>query len=362
MKKFSFVFLAALFMVAGTAYLISTTGMDKAGHQALRDNVLSEKKSMLGSAGLEVNQPDQITRGRGQTRGRVELVSQEQTGCAVCGTTVVNGTVAPGEVLAYTLCCCDLQFVKLDLSSEKLGAPTDVALVVKDAAGATLFADDDGRGLGGSSTDSCLIFRCPADGQYSVEVSNLATTAASKEQGGFALTANVLCNTEVEPNEAATPTSLCGGTGPVVDEDEDSDVDEAADGATVVNSVVGEYGGAAGDVDCYAFCLAAGQVLKVNLDSGECDNTLDADQVDPVLTLTDASGAVVASDDDTDDIDPNLVYGGGPAGTYVLCISDARVTNPGVYELNWTIEMLEIDSDINCLGPVIPGDEDEDAD
>lgn len=365
MKKFSILFLATVFMVAGTAYLISLTGTDKAGQQAIRDNVLSLKKAMLGSTGLEITKADQVSRSRSRLAGAKAEKADEATdeggdgggggtSSPACSVRDLRGTVAPGTSNVYTICCDPTQIIKLDAFSERLGAPTDVALTVDDGT-SVLFSHDDGRGLGGTSTDACLIFKCPLTGQYNITLSNLTdpATGFTKAQSGYDLQVSVLCNLEVEPNPPATPQNLNCTSAPFAGAKADEGADEAADegGETTVSNchvIAGEFGGAAADIDCFSICLAAGETLTVDIDSGECDNLGDADQVDPVLVLTDAAGNVVAADDDTESVDPNVIYTSDLGGTYELCLSDARLTNPGVYSLSWCIFPASTITSVNC--------------
>jgi hypothetical protein len=415
MKKFTVLFLAMLFMIAGMTYLISMTGTDKAERQALKQDVLDMKKAWLGSTGMEVTKPDRVARSRGDVRKRSvfnaslwedeysdeDLDEDEDgdfpSGLCPCDTWWVSATIAPQESRTFCVKCCANQFIKLDLFSERLGAPTDVTLLVTDGNGFDLYADDDGRGFSGVSTDSCLIFECPEDEEYTVTVSNLTHPAAgfTAEQSVFSLVTDVLCDVEIEPNGPESPQvlycpELPGPGNGVDDEDEDADevedgndpfdfddevgdgdADEAADedededaDGIAGGMVVGTYGGEEGDWDCFDFCLEEGDILFVSLDSAECDDVADMDQVDPVFTLVDEDGNLVAGDDDTEDLDPGLSYRVPEVGIYTLCLYDYREYSPGVYELVWTIEREHSTDDINCTveDPGGPYDEDEDFD
>ena len=375
MRKLTVVLLAALIMVAGTAYLISMTGADKAEQQALKGDLLAFKKALLGSYGLDVDGPDKVARVRGMGRLRVinALTVGEGEGCPPCESYVFPFTLAPDEEDVYCLACCEDQFIKLDVFSERIGAPTDVALEVLNSEDEVIFADDDGRGLSGVSTDSCLIFKCPDTGEYSVRVTNLIdpNTPYTEDESVYRLELDVLCEVEEEPNDPGTPGDLnCEGFGGA-DEDEDEDGDDGNEldededeDEDIGGFVVGEYGGTEEDVDCFTVCLRPGEILFVGIDSAECDDISDDDQVDPILTLEDDQGNPVAFDDDTDDLDPNLTYRAPDLGndydTYTLCLADARLTNPGVYELKWTIMPEIITDDLNCA--LVGDDEDEDED
>lgn len=388
MKKLTVLFLAILFMIAGMTYLISMTGTDKTERQALKQNVLDMKKELLGSTGIEVTKPDRVARSRSGLRTRSvfdtylgvsngdEFPDDEDDDLLCpCGTWKVSASLAPQETRTFCLECCANQFVRIDLFSERLGSPTDVALVVTGQSGNDIFADDDGRGFSGTSTDSCLIFPCLEDEEYFVTVTNLTHPASgfTSEQGVFTLVADVLCDVEAESNDPGSPQVLYCPEAVVSDEDEDDDFhdplpdtpdpDEEED--LQPHSVVGTYGGDQGDVDCFLFCLEEGDILFVSLDSAECDDIADEDQVDPVFTLEDEDGAIVASDDDTEDLDPGLAYRVSTSGEYTLCLFDAWEFNPGVYELVWSIEKEHATDDINCTVDEPPnGDpgDDEDGD
>jgi hypothetical protein len=374
MKKFTILFLATLFMVAGTAYLISMSGADKAERQAFNENILAMKKAMLGSTGLEVTPPDRVARTRGEGRARTingtveKKFDEDEDGdvsaCpSLCGVTELTTTLGPGDARDYCLQCCEMQVVKLDVYSERLGAPTDVALVVTDDMGATIAVDDDGRGLGGSSTDSCLIFACPADGMYNVNVSNGAAIGTA-DQAVVTIASTIVCDYEMEPNDPGTPGSLNAcDTGGVVDEFGDVSADEDADGG-VGGEFAGTIGGAGADIDCWNVCLVPGEVLFVAIDSGECDDTNDGLQGDPIITLEDANGAVVATDDDTSDVDPGLVFRAPDMGNefdaYTVCLAEASpLSNASTYHLVWSIGAATDVGDINCAGG---GGADEDSD
>jgi hypothetical protein len=360
-------------MVAGTAYLISMTGADKAEHKAVRDSVLSFKKAALGSAGMEVTTPsNSVARSRGEGRVRTIFASAEQDdedgdgfACPPCtgdedGDLEFVGTVEGLlGVDAYCLACCTDQIIKLDVVSEKLGAPTDVTVTVKDSDGIPIFGDDDGRGLGGTSLDACVIFRCPEDGNYSVEVGNIAAGGASEAASGYVLRVDVLCNLEVEPNDPGTEGNFnCpeAAADEEADEDGDGTGPVSYEGVGLSGAVSGEFGN--GDIDCWTVCLNAGDVLNVAVDSSECDDVLNAVVSDAKLTLDNENGIEVAVDDDTFDLDPGLVYHAEATGPYTLCLEDVGGFS-GVYDLSWFIEAASESDSINC--PEV-ADEDVDVD
>jgi hypothetical protein len=368
MKKFTVLLLAALFMVAGTAYLISKTGSDKAEQAQLREHILALKKAELGST--DKSQSDRIIRGREQDRAR--FVTEQEGECPACSETVIVDIVGGGEIDEYSLCCCAGQFVKLDVSSEKIGSPTDVYISLQDMDDVELMCADDGRDLGGASTDACLLFVCPADGQYKVLVENLAAPdIADTDVDAYVLTASVLCDGEVEPNELDTPGNLnCSGD-VVVDEDADmpdEGSDEGADGPG--GRVQGTF--VDGDVGCWTVCLNEGDIFQALVDSGTCDNTCDGDVVDPIMTVYDATtldpinGPPPSSgDDDTFVMDPAVAIQAPATGMYIVCIEERPpLGNGGVYDISWTILTVSDTADINCAedGVIIDEDADEEGD
>jgi hypothetical protein len=83
---------------------------------------------------------------------------------------VTNGRIeTPGDVDAWTFTATKGVPLAIELRAARLGSPLDSLIVVKDAAGKELAKHDDIRG---GSPDAELTFTPPADGKYTVEVSD----------------------------------------------------------------------------------------------------------------------------------------------------------------------------------------------
>lgn len=80
--------------------------------------------------------------------------------------------------------------------------------------------------------------------------------------------------------------------------------------AITVNGTLGK----SGDVDVYGLSLAAGQTVVCSLTASQILNS----PVDAVLQIVDASGTVLAHNDDDHQLDPELVFTAATAGQYFV--------------------------------------------
>jgi hypothetical protein len=81
-----------------------------------------------------------------------------------------------------------------------------------------------------------------------------------------------------------------------------------------INGRIGEVG----DQDCFAFDLKAGQTFVAEVSAAAAGSPLDS-----LLTLRDADGRTLASNDDADGPDSRLVFPVPKSGRYVLTLSDS---------------------------------------
>jgi WD40 repeat protein len=120
----------------------------------------------------------------------------------------------------------------------------------------------------------------------------------------------------------ATP---AGKSGPVkiyvddIPQIEESEPNDTPAQAVAANLPAGFWGtvSAPGDEDCYQFEAASGQTLVFELAARSLGSKLNA-----VLTLCDAAGAVLASNNDIDGDDPLLTHTFAAAGKFTLRVSD----------------------------------------
>jgi hypothetical protein len=243
-------------------------------------------QNATGSYRLEMLAPDLRIRtlavGEAVT---ANLTSQavRSTGCYRCYADLYQFTIPSAQVL------------NIGMSSNAF----DAYLLVKDAAGAVLAADDDSGG--GSNARITRTF--PA-GTYLIE----ATTYLPASSGAYRITL-----------EAA------GGT-----------IRRIQLGETITGNLTAQAGRSVGCNGCYAdlyeFSLTQTQTVVVNM------NTRNATALDPYLQLLDSLGAVLATDDDS---------GGGvnarivrtlAAGTYRVEATTATRGQSGPY----TIEILSL--------------------
>lgn len=105
----------------------------------------------------------------------------------------------------------------------------------------------------------------------------------------------------------------------------ESEPNDAASGATALSALPAAIWGTftkPGDVDCYAFDAKAGQSLVIDVAGKRAGSKADA-----VLTLLDARGNVVASNNDADDGSPDPLIAFTPAadGRYIVRVNELQL-------------------------------------
>jgi hypothetical protein len=151
----------------------------------------------------------------------------------------------------------------------------------------------------------------------------------------------------------------------VTDEDEDEEADVAVTYGTINPN---------GDIDCYIVCLDIGDVLRIDIDGGECNSfgrvvdasgsTLfnDTEVFDPWIELISPSGLQVAYSDDVQDVDPGFLYTASERGPFVICVHSLWDNGAPDYVYRLTCRLLahnEVEpnetvgtaQDINCAAP-----------
>jgi hypothetical protein len=323
----------------------------------------------------------------------------------------VTGTFSGTDDVDYFCVACNPgEFMTFDVDSEKKGAPTDVVLTVFDLNGNIVATRDDGRGLSGDSLDPCINLACPTGGgKFFVQLKNRGWIGASIDplhgDLSYILTVGLDTRGEMEPNDYFAGDELtpcCGHVASATqeqepipsDEDEegdgevigpcgfggaDEDEDEDGDGVAVTYGTINPDG----DIDCYVICLDIGDVLRIDIDGGECNsfgrivdaggNTLfnDTEVFDPWIELISPTGLQVAESDDVQDVDPGFLYTASERGPYVICVHSLWDNGAPdyVYRLTCTIrannevetnDTVGTAQDINCTAP--SEDEDEEPD
>jgi len=184
------------------------------------------------------------------------------------------------------------------------GSPVDGTLELVGPDSTTLATADDIDGL-----DPALGGFAGAAGTYSVRV------ADARGAGGDGYTYTVTATVETIAASQATAFAHNLDVQPVGDE-------AGGDAASAVSLVAGETAegwiGHAGDRDVYAIDLTAGSSLVVDVDA-----EADGSELDATLTLLDRNGTtVIATNDDSDGLDPHLAVTVAVAGTYYVVVTD----------------------------------------
>ncbi len=184
------------------------------------------------------------------------------------------------------------------------GSLADATLVLVGPDGTTLATADDTDGL-----DPALGGFVVAAGTYSVEV------ADARGAGGDGYTYTVTATVEVVDRSQATAFGHTLDGQPAGDEAGG----DAATAAPIGSAdMVEGWIGHAGDRDVYAVDLAAGTPLTAGVAA-----EVDGSELDATLTLLDGDGTtVLATNDDSDGLDPRLSFTVATAGTYYLVVTD----------------------------------------
>jgi hypothetical protein len=127
------------------------------------------------------------------------------------------------------------------------------------------------------------------------------------------------------PQGASTVGQIVVVRDPVVREVEPNDTLQTAQPITLPATVCGTIGRLE-DVDCYKFKVAAGTALTFHVQCQRLQNKIHdlQEHTDPILTLRNSQGTVLASNDNYFFGDPLLHYRFATAGEYVLEIRDTR--------------------------------------
>ncbi len=184
------------------------------------------------------------------------------------------------------------------------GSPVDGTLELLGPDGTTLAAADDTDGL-----DPALGGFVGATGTYSVRV------ADARGGGGNGYTYTITATVERVDRSSATAFGHTLDAQPVGDE-----AGGAASSAAPLGSSNTADGwiGHAGDRDVYAVDLAAGDHL-----TAEVAAEVDGSELDATLTLLDEDGTtVLATNDDSDGLDPRLAVTVVTVGTYYVVVTD----------------------------------------
>ncbi len=183
------------------------------------------------------------------------------------------------------------------------GSGTDAYLNLRDAAGTVLAFDDDG----GDGVNSTISFTATSSGTYFIDAGtyNNATTGTYR----LFVAQNAPAGDFVPGTTATSATLAVGGT---------------------VNGNIDT----SGDRDYYAINLVAGQTYLFRTSSTTpLTGTAPAGALDTILTLRDASGAQVATNDDAGQYDYSAIrFTATTTGTYYLDVS-AFGTNTGAFNL-----------------------------
>ncbi len=209
-----------------------------------------------------------------------------------------------GDVDLYAVSMAAGDTLDARIEAQANGSPLDSFLRVFDIAGNELTSNDDNAGL-----DSALSFTATEAGTFFVGVSdagnffydpNVEASGGGSSTGAYDLKL-LLTQAPLPPdgNDTlvnATVTPFIRGV-------------EAFQGGAIADAL---------DVDLYRLTLAVGDTLSLDVDAQIFGFPLDA-----ALRLFDATGAELASNDDSDGLDPALLFNVTTAGVYFVGVSGA---------------------------------------
>lgn len=266
----------------------------------------------------------------------------------------VIGTIDPkGDVDYYAAVLAAGDFIKVDVDSQREGAPIDPIVHIfgpfdpnaPASCGKEIATRDDGNGLAGSSLDPCTFLKIATSGKYFIEVDDLNDKRGGADQT-YRMTLTIFANEEqpltfapavrlatLGPQDCGTALSglIADGIGATANATSSS-----GGGGDLCSPVSADAVGTLavpGEKDCYALTLVGPQTVNAHVVGKQCANFVLGppalgQAIDPVLTLLDPANAVVASNDDTDDIDSAVFYTVPATCTaaapcvYNLCVSD----------------------------------------
>lgn len=255
--------------------------------------------------------------------------------------------------------------IKVDIDGQREGAPLDLNLKIYGPfdptkptdCGTEIATRDDGNGLNGSSLDPCSFVSIPADGKYFIEVDDLLGKRGGNDQTYrllltiYAYVEQPLCfspaiRDTVGAADCTGTTSSSSMTASLIDDVGATDNAVSSSGSagldcTPNTATVAGTLSAPKETDCYAVTLFATQTINAHVVGKQCANFIGGATnlgqiIDPTLTVLDSSSAVVASNDDTEDVDSAVFYTAPADGTYMICVGDHFLngTPNHMYELN----------------------------
>jgi hypothetical protein len=297
--------------------------------------------------------PEVAEREPNNTRDRAQKVPLPVT---------VNGRIDPAEdVDMFRFRGKAGQTLVFDLLAARLGSPLDSILSLQDSTGRELAVNDDFNGK-----DSLLAFTVPADGDYFLVLRDLNNQGGSDHQyrltmgeipyvvsafpiggrpgaslplelDGYNLGAarTVPVTLPAVPEAAPMALPLTGGlSNPVtlaVDEAEAPEITEIEPNddparaqripvPAIVNGRIAPAGAVSRpDVDCYRFRAEKGRTLALEVFARRYGSELDS-----VLTVTDAAGKELATNDDAVGKDSRLEFTPPETGEYVARVTDLQ--------------------------------------
>lgn len=280
----------------------------------------------------------------------------------------VNGTlVTRPDLDLFTIPMKQGECLVVAGESRSLGAPTNLLVRIRDAKGLELVSQVDYR-----TRDPLLGFTAPADGDYTVELSDVlnnysnidsnyvyrvtftkgawldaafppavqrGTTAhltftgwnldgkpgPSRLMQEVAVPANAPETFQVSAGGAGNPVTLRVGDAPVVSEIEaPAGVAAGPQPLSLPVTVAGTFG-ARGDIDRFQLTAKAGERLRLDVDAREIGSFADA-----ILVVKDAAGKVLSTADDADGTrDPRLLWTAPADGTYQIVLRDVASGSRG---------------------------------
>lgn len=185
----------------------------------------------------------------------------------------------------------------------------DTILELRDAGNTLLVSNDDGAGIGLYS--EVRDFRVPAAGIYFLAVRGYAAYT-----GSYSLDVS------------------CGPTGPAWTAVSESAEPNQTNGMSIAASCTNRFQGAigfAGDIDRYSIAVGSGQVMTIGSGPGDTGSAIS----DTILTLRNAAGTVLVSNDDALGLYARVTYTFPTAGTYYVDIAGYLNQVVGTYTLEF---------------------------
>lgn len=206
------------------------------------------------------------------------------------------------------------------------GTLPDPFLRLLDAGGAEIRSDDDTA----SAADSRILFSCRTSGSYVLEASTLDV-----DTGTYTLSIVAL-----------------SGASSIPDDHPDAITDTGRPFAELIaNSPIAATLELPFDVDLFRLSLVAGQTYTIDMTPR--DPGSDAAMTDTYLTLLDSLGDVLRLDDDTNDLDAQIVFTPTASGIYYIQASGFD-DDAGAYTLTMTAAGSAISG--AAAGPYVGGD------